>query len=185
MKQKSVPDVSIFAYDRPSTSNGKRTIGSGHVSSHRSFSMDSDAELDAAAHAGPTTAPVAPSHSSGRALPDPQKYTAERLNSVKSPGEIDHRMTMRPKPEEVYDHLESWFPHHDLDQPLDGSALTPIPRSPQTPSSSEQHLAVAVRQRKEQSRKSIKMIAKEQCSRSDAAARRRTRLWNSYVKELK
>ncbi|TEB35177.1 Pkinase-domain-containing protein [Coprinellus micaceus] len=185
MKQKSVPDVSIFAFERPNTAHGS-TAGSHNI---RSFSLDSDPGHPPTAgqyHRRPSTAHSA---TPTRALPDPLKLAAQRsdkINGEQSPKKRDNRLTLRPRPEDVYEHLESWFPNHNLDQSLDidgTTPLTPTPRSPQTeegPSSKE---------RKASNRKSIKMIVKEQVNRNRAEpwrlTRRQTRLWNSNVKELK
>ena len=135
------------------------------------------------------------------------RYTATTANAStyvgKNGGKQRESMAMRPKMEEVVEHLESWFPNHDLDRPVGdpgGSSSTSTtvglsrPGSSHSTSSGSSQQAdqqqlirqQQQQQRKADGRKSIRMIAKEQVRRSHGdPSRRRTRLWNSSVTELK
>jgi len=74
----------------------------------------------------------------------------------------------RPAPEEVYDHLQEFFPHHDLDK-----AIIEVGQADST------------RDRRRQAKKSIRMVAEERVNRSQRGIRRKTKLWDSNVEELR
>ncbi|KAJ3550235.1 hypothetical protein NMY22_g585 [Coprinellus aureogranulatus] len=184
MKQKSVPDVSIFAFDRPNTSHGS-TAGTHSI---RSFSLDTDSSHPAGARQYDRRPSTASTATATRALPDPMKLAAQRsanINGEENLKKQGNRLTLRPRPEDVYEHLESWFPNHNLDRSLEDST-TPIPATDILPRTTE---AAGPQERKADNRKSIKMTVIEHAHRhrTDPWSRtqRQTKLWNSNVKELK
>jgi hypothetical protein len=83
--------------------------------------------------------------------------------------ELDASWAPRPVPEEVYDHLQEFFPHHDLDKAI--IEVTPEPKT--------------LDNRRRQAKKSIRMVAEEQINRNQIGMRRKTKLWDSNVKELR
>lgn len=211
IKQQSVPDVSIFSFGRSASTPGVSGAGapSPIIHNSRSFSVDeSDLEFDdldttMSAEAPPSATPssaasTVASQSNARVPPEPQaRWAVGSVPRERTPrpvgfdsgsigkGRAEQRMTLRPKPEDVYQHLESYFRHHDLEQTVDdgGGPPTPIARSLQNMSSIPGDTS-SFKRRNPENRKSIKMIAKEH-SRWDPAASTRTRLWNSEVRELK
>jgi hypothetical protein len=202
MKQKSVPDVSIFAFDPAAQRSGGRT-----------FSMDSELEdefeeLMAGNNPGRAGGTTSISNGRSRYTPATTTNTISKNGGRQRESTTSMAMAMRPKMEEVVEHLENWFPNHDLDQPVGdpgGSSSTSAIAGLTRPSSSnstssgsgsgsssqqtdQQQLIrqQQQQQRKADGRKSIRMIAKEQARKSHGdPSRRRTRLWNSSVKELK
>jgi mitogen-activated protein kinase kinase kinase len=88
--------------------------------------------------------------------------------------EHDAPWAPRPVPEEVYDHLQEFFPHHDLDK-----AIIEVGHADSTaePKASDD--------RRRQAKKSIRMVAEEQINRNQIGMRRKTKLWDSNVKELR
>jgi len=80
----------------------------------------------------------------------------------------------RPVPEEVYDHLQEFFPHHDLDK-----AIIEVGHVESTPEPK------ALNDRRRHAKKSIRMVAEEQITRNQIGMRRKTKLWDSNVEELR
>lgn len=80
----------------------------------------------------------------------------------------------RPVPEEVYDHLQEFFPHHDLDK-----AIIEVGNADTTPEPK------ASDDRRWYAKKSIRMVAEEQITRNQIGMRRKTKLWDSNVEELR
>jgi mitogen-activated protein kinase kinase kinase len=78
----------------------------------------------------------------------------------------------RPVPEEVYDHLQEFFPHHDLDK-----AIIEVGQADSTPE--------VLSDRRRHAKKSIRMVAEEQINRNQRGIRRKTKLWDSNVEELR
>ena len=80
----------------------------------------------------------------------------------------------RPAPDEVYDHLQEFFPHHDLDKAIievNHAESTPEPKTTDD--------------RRRHAKKSIRMVAEEQITRNQIGMRRKTKLWDSNVEELR
>ncbi|RDB29221.1 MAP kinase kinase kinase mkh1 [Hypsizygus marmoreus] len=85
-----------------------------------------------------------------------------------------HEIWTRPYPAEVYDNLQEFFPHCDLDKPV--MAVDPINSS----------RAEGIDERKKRVKKSIRMVAEEQSNQVQLGMRRRTTLmWDSKVEELR
>jgi len=73
----------------------------------------------------------------------------------------------RPIPAEVYENLQEFFPQCDLDK----AVVNPE--------------SVSGEDRKQRVKKSIRMVAEEQNNRAQHGLRRRTKLWDSRVEELR
>ncbi|KAJ2928758.1 hypothetical protein H1R20_g8154, partial [Candolleomyces eurysporus] len=178
MKQKSVPDVSIFAFDQR---NGRSFSMDSELEDEFEGLMSSSAARNALAAAGGASRNNAVSTNNRSRTPKNGVGGGGGVGGVKQPEPTS--LAMRPKMEDVVDNLESWFPNHDLDQPVgDPGASTATTLT--TSSSQQADQLLRQQQRKADGRKSIRMIAKEQVH-GDPLGRRRTRLWNSSVKELK
>lgn len=87
--------------------------------------------------------------------------------------EHDAAWAPRPVPKEVYDHLQEFFPRHDLDK-----AIIDVGHPDSTPEPKD------FDDKRMQAKKSIRMVAEEQINRSQTGMRRRTTLWDSNVEEL-
>lgn len=86
--------------------------------------------------------------------------------------EDDAEWAPRPVPEEVYDHLQEFFPHHDLDKAIIEVGLAGSTPEPGASDDSRR-----------QAKKSIRMVAVEQ--NNQIGMRRKTKLWDSNVEELR
>lgn len=81
----------------------------------------------------------------------------------------------RPYVEDIYEHLQQFFPHHDIDQP--------IVNEESTLSYSQDERKIGTLQPK----KSIRMVAAQRVKRSPSStrnSRRATKLWGSHLEEL-
>jgi len=87
--------------------------------------------------------------------------------------EHDTPWAPRPVPEEVYDHLQEFFPHHDLDKAVIEVGHVESIMEP-----------TALEDRRRQVKKSIRMVAEEQINRNLTGMQRRTKLWDTNVEEL-
>lgn len=86
----------------------------------------------------------------------------------------DMSWATRPPPETVYGHLQEFFPYHDVDKVV--IDVNDVDSSPAT----KTHLS------KRRPKKSIRMVAEEQADRNiRLGSRRRTKLWDSNVEELR
>ncbi|EAU93156.2 STE/STE11 protein kinase [Coprinopsis cinerea okayama7 len=156
--QKSVPDVSIFAFSRDAY----------HSRHHPSFKSKSNRPL----YTSRGSFDSEPEDINGAS--DNDSVSSTSTTHTKHPQRGESLLAMRPRTEDVYKDLEAWFPNHDLDRPVDGA---------DTPASG----ALEPRHHRVDVRKSIRMIAKEQNRRSHndpASSRRRTMLWNTHMEEL-
>lgn len=88
--------------------------------------------------------------------------------------EDDASWAPRPVPEEVYDHLQEFFPYHDLDK-----AIIEVGHVDSTPKPK------FLDDKQRQAKKSIRMVAEEQINRRQIGTRRKTKLWDSNVEELR
>lgn len=120
-------------------------------------------------------------------------------------GGVDRRASFRrdtwafrPKAEEVYDHLQDFFPDHDLDRtfidPISGG-ISPVESPPAAPA------PTSVKENKFRHRKSIRIVAEERKKALDRisttgkdqsantkaaniARKRSTKLWGSKIEEV-
>ncbi|GLB36076.1 putative ste ste11 protein kinase [Lyophyllum shimeji] len=133
------------------------------------YSLNSDSEGDDEIWAVPPadlTAQGGPSRRRARSSSrSPKgKETTNRISA--------HDDWARPVPAEVYGNLQEFFPKYDLDQAI-------IAVSPLDAGSTEGE------DRKQRVKKSIRMVAEERNSRAQLGTRRRTKLWDSTVEELR
>jgi hypothetical protein len=82
----------------------------------------------------------------------------------------------RPYVEDIYEHLQEFFPNHDIDKPIVDEVEGPL--SPWNADDRTSGLRW---------KKSIRMVAEQQVKRSQSdvrKSRRATKLWGSYLQEL-
>ncbi|GAW06091.1 kinase-like protein [Lentinula edodes] len=98
-----------------------------------------------------------------------------RQRAPQSPQDKRTSAWARPYVEDIYEHLQQFFPHHDIDQPIVNEEST---------------LSYSQDERKTgtlQPKKSIRMVAEQRVKRSPSSARnskRATKLWGSHLEEL-
>lgn len=133
-----------------------------------SYSLNSDSEGDDEIWAKPPadlTTKGGPSRSHDRSSRNHK--TREPISPISG-----HDEWSRPVPAEVYGNLQEFFPEYDLDKAVIAVNLT------------DSGLAEG-EDRKQRIKKSIRMVAEEQNSRAQSGTRRRTKLWDSKVEELR
>ncbi|KAJ3987759.1 kinase-like domain-containing protein [Lentinula detonsa] len=106
---------------------------------------------------------------------------SDDVNDAGSSGTLQHPQSPkgkwisawgRPYVEDIYEHLQQFFPHHDIDQPIANEAK----------SDSQDRQKDGL-----QPKKSIRMVAEQRVIRSDSLvrkSRRATKLWGSHLEEL-
>ncbi|EJD03987.1 uncharacterized protein FOMMEDRAFT_121406 [Fomitiporia mediterranea MF3/22] len=102
----------------------------------------------------------------------------------------------RPRPEEITDHLEAYFPDHDVDKPLIDSTSGGSSPTAAEPSGRGFQSSAADKDKKSRHKKSIRLVASEakkkidSTLRADASAlssnlrRRNTKLWGGKLEEV-
>lgn len=129
------------------------------------YSLNSDSEGDDEIWAIP------PADLTAKGGPSRTRVSSSRSKEPTSPISA-HEEWARPVPAEVYGNLQDFFPEYDLDKAVIAVSLA-------DPGSTERE------DRKQRVKKSIRMVAEEQNSRAQLGTRRRTKLWDSKVEELR
>ncbi|KAF8078698.1 kinase-like domain-containing protein [Lyophyllum atratum] len=109
---------------------------------------------------------------SGPSRPRARSSSRNRRTS-KATSPIDgHDEWARPIAAQVYGNLQEFFPEYDLEK-----AVIAVSPADSTPAERED--------RKQRIKKSIRLVAEEQNNRAQLGVRRRTKLWDSKVEELR
>ncbi|KAF9015072.1 hypothetical protein BDQ17DRAFT_1268604 [Cyathus striatus] len=124
--------------------------------------------------------------------PRPQKQRDDRVRASTFGDENNDTWAPRPPPEVVYNHLEEFFPEHDLDKPVIESSsggTSPTAVEPVAPLAAPP----PPERSKMRSKKSIRVVAEEHKQRAsrvepsaelDMRRKRSTKMWGSKLEEV-